>query len=111
METKQDELVAIPLKEFQPGRRLHFKFRIPSEHEVHCPAEFVAIVRGRVRVKCLDGWTPDWYSSWKLEQRWPGRIATVAAKNCYLFGKEKGTSDAYCHWFENTRDPVQYYEK
>ena len=103
-----NECTPLPLSQFKPGQKLHIRFMICGDRYAYCPVEFVAIVKGRVKVKCLDGWTPDWYDSHQLEARYPGRLATVYAKNCYVFGRAPTSKDGWpvCHWFKNIKEPA-----
>jgi hypothetical protein len=99
----ENEFVSIPLCQFLVGQKLHIKFSIPRDFEVYCPAQFIKLERGRVVVKCLDGWTPNWYGSHSLEKKYPDRIATVLAKKCYLWGKNDKDHWDRCHWFNDTK--------
>ena len=100
-------LTDLPLCQFKEGQRLGIKFIISAGRYGLCPAEFICLESHFVKVKCLDGWEPDYYSKFNLENKYPNRIARVMAKNCFLWGK--GSTDTYdrCFWFDNRRTPAK----
>jgi len=100
---KEVTLTNIPLNQFKPGQKLMIKFPIGRGFYVHCPSEFIELVRGLVKVKCLNGWEPTWFDWKRLEDKYPNRIATVRAKNCYVWGKGEGDKWERCHWFKDTK--------
>ncbi len=103
-------LCNLPLCEFKIGQPLMIKFSIGNDHYAYWPVEFMAIEKGLVKVKCLPtGGTPDWYGD--VEEKYPNLIATVRAKSCYLWGKGAGDYWERCHWFKNTKSPVEIFNK
>jgi len=106
MKTRPISLTTLPLNQFKPGQPLMVKFSIGNDHYAFSPAEFVAIEKGNVKVKILDGWEPDWYSSYELELKYPNRIAMLRAKSCLVWGKGPGDGWERCHWFKDTKTPA-----
>ena len=98
-------LTSLPLNQFKPGQKLTIKFSIGTGFYVNCPAEFIELIRGLVKVKCLGGWEPTWYRPYDLEEKYPNRIAIVKAKSCYVWGKGEGDRWERCHWFKDTKTP------
>lgn len=100
-------LTNLPLCQFKTGQRLMVKFGIGNDFYIHCPAEFITLERGRVKVKLLDGWSPTWYDRWKLEAKYPNRVAVLLAKNCYVWGADDRREWPRCHWFIDTKTPAK----
>lgn len=101
-------LTDLPLNQFKVGQPLMVKFNINSGHDIHCDAEFLGIEKGLVKVKITDVNSPSWFSyTYDIPNRYPDFIGKFRAKSCYLWGQSGKISWPRCHWFTDTKTPVE----
>lgn len=98
-----------PLKEFEVGQRLYFKFYPQKGFQGFALAEFISVEpRGMVKLKVIKIVSPSWAEK-HIKYYFPDFITSVRANRCLVWGISKRYPEygRCCYWFKNVNDPIE----